>query len=229
MGVQYPAAHRTLNQMQRDRYLKSEDLILYSRTSSTNGNGGDPDDEPPSRRFVGRKTVLWGITPHGLAFAWDLEEALQVRAAFEVGKLNPSYVEHHIGVQRLRLQAERAGWQRWQPGRLLLGRKLAKVPDSEAIDINGIRVAVEFEREIKTAKRYAAIVGAYLVALKAERWQRVDYICPTVDMAARLKRAIYGLKEITYQGHKAKLIHEQHLENRITFSGVEEWPLIRAV
>lgn len=226
MGVKYPAAHRTLNQMQRDRFLKSEELILYSRT---NGNGGDPDGEPTRRRFVGRKIVLWGITPHGLAFAWDLEEEWQIRAAFELGKLNPSYVEHHIGVQRLRLQAQAAGWELWTPGRLLLGRKLAKVPDSEATDPSGTRVAVEFEREIKTAKRYAGIVGAYLVALKAERWQRVDYVCPTVDMAARLKRAIYGLKEITYQGRKAKLIHEQHLDNRITFSGVEQWPLIRTV
>lgn len=223
MGVGYAAGYRTLQALERDHYLKSEDLVLYSHIR----HAYPLSEESPShgRRYVGRKIMLWGITPHGLAHAWDLDEAMQERPVFELGKTNPAYVEHVASIQRLRLKAEAAGWQHWIPSRLLQGQKLAKVPDAESLDPTGAKVALEYEREIKTVKRYQAIVGAYLVALKAGRWQRVDYVCPTRDLAARLKRVLYALTEITHKGQKASITPE-HLEHRVVFYGAEEWPMV---
>jgi hypothetical protein len=226
MGVGHAAAYRTLHAMQRDRYLKSEDLILYSHIS--NVSPVSLDLPAPTRRYVARKVMLWGITPHGLAYAWDLDEDMQDRPSFELGKTHPAYVEHYVSIQRLRLAAEAAGWQTWTPGRLLMGQKLAKVPDGEATDSNGARVAVEYEREIKTPKRYQTILGAYLVALKAGRWQRVDYVCPSRDLAARLQRIFYAIREVIYKGQKAAITQE-HLTNRVTFSGLDDWPAAQAV
>jgi hypothetical protein len=228
LGVQYPAAHRTLQHMQRDHYLKSEDLVLYSRAweQPTKPNGqGNGAGAAEGKRLTGRRVILWGITAHGLAYAWDLDEEPHERNAFELGRTHPAYVAHHIGVQRLRVTAEACGWRDWRVGKLLMGTGLDKVPDAEAWDPQGEHVAIEFEREIKTAKRYAAIVGAYLVALGApKRWKRVEYVCPTSDMAARLQRVIYSLQHITYKGDKTR-ISERHLHGRITFAGMDQWPV----
>jgi hypothetical protein len=231
LGVQYPAAHRTLHQMQRDHYLKSEELVLYSRDwkpSPEHAPAQATTEGAAVKRLTGRKVVIWGITAHGLAYAWDLAEDVVERPAFEVGRTSPTYIAHYVGIQRLRVVAERAGWQSWCVGKFLMNTGLDKVPDGEAIDPTGARVAVEFEREIKTAKRYQAIVGAYLVALRAGRWNRVDYVCPTADMAARLQRVIYGLHDITHKGQRTAINRERHLDNRITFTGVEDWPRVRA-
>lgn len=222
LNIDPVAALRTLHQMQREHYLKSEDMVLYIRNR---GSG----------RYIARKTILWGISPHGLAHAFDLNEEMIERPTFELGRTHPAYVEHHIGVQRLRLAAETCGWRQWCPGKLLMNTGLDKVPDAEAIDPNGARVAIEFEREIKTLKRYTTILATYLVALGNKRWQRVEYVCPTADLAARLKRVMYSIKEALYTGKQTPYsgqrmkVTERLLDNRITFSGMDAWPSARAV
>ena len=61
--------------------------------------------------LVGRSALpLWGITPHGLAYAWDLEEPVENRPTFEPSRIALSMVPHNLALQHTRLRGERAGW-----------------------------------------------------------------------------------------------------------------------
>lgn len=59
---------------------------------------------------------LWGITPKGLAFAWDESEAMAFRPYFEPGKLSVTSIRHNLDIQRARLIAETCGMD-WMDSR----------------------------------------------------------------------------------------------------------------
>jgi hypothetical protein len=69
-------------------------------------------------------------------------------------------VPHQIATQKTRIKAEQLGWQNWKPARSLMRIGLPKVPDGEALSPDSQCVAIEVEREIKTDRRYEAVVGA---------------------------------------------------------------------
>lgn len=125
----------------------------------------------------GRQTTLYGITPHGCAVAdrFDCPH-------FEKSRTNPSWVEHRVAGQRMRLAAEAAGWKNWLPERALRVRAAAegwkKIPDAVGTNPAGEVVAVEVENHCKTPKRYAELFLAYIQDMKAERFYRVAFICP---------------------------------------------------
>lgn len=210
LGLGYPAAHAVLKAMARDGLINSEALHI------------------PARRGVSR-VVLHGITAQGLAYAWDLDETPLPRNPWEPSKTNALFVPHQIAIQLARIKAEMAGWQNWKPARSLMGIGLPKLPDAEAIDLDGMKVAVELEREIKTDKRYEAIIGAYVSVIKKdERWDRVDYLCPDADFAQRLARIFGRLKQLRLEyrnGNPCKVgqLQPAHLE-RFRFYAVKDWP-----
>lgn len=96
--------------------------------------------------------LFYGITPHGLALVNETE-----RPYFELGRMNASYVPHHLATQTARLTAEAAGWTNWQPGKILYKTGLLKVPDALCVTLDHRKVAIEIERNIKTKKRYEEI------------------------------------------------------------------------
>ena len=85
----------------------------------------------------------------------------------------------------------------------------------------GQSVAVELERTIKTPKRYAAIMSAYLQAIKRGDYARVDYVCPSVDLAARLQRIIHGIKAIPVKKERVPLKAQHYRVFR--FTDYEGW------
>ncbi|GBG13509.1 glucose-1-phosphate thymidylyltransferase [Novimethylophilus kurashikiensis] len=210
LGVGYPAAHAALKAMVRDGLITSAPLHI------------------PSRRGTSR-VILHGITAQGLAYAWGLDETPLPRNPWEPSKTNALFVPHQIAIQLARGDAEEAGWREWKPARALMGQGLPKLPDAEAIDPEGNAVAIELEREIKTDKRYEAVIGAYISVIKQEnRWSRIDYICPDADFAGRLARVFGRLKQLrleTRGGQPAKVgqLQPVHL-GRFRFYAVGDWP-----
>ncbi len=124
--------------------------------------------------LAGQGVTLWGITPHGLALA---PEANPIGAYFEPSKLALERVPHHLGLQALRLQAEGVGWIEWMRGERL-GKDVSIRPDALVRRPDGHMVAIEYERTIKTPKRYQRIVAEHLRAMRAAQWAGVYYICP---------------------------------------------------
>ena len=209
LGVGYPAARAVLKAMQRDGLLTSQAAFI--------GVG-----------CTVRRVVLYGLTAQGLAFAWGLDEEPETRAQWEPSKTSALFVPHQIATQQARLRAEAAGWHGWKPARCLMRLHLPKLPDAEAISRDGEPVAIELEREIKTDKRYEAIIGAYITQIKKDgRWTRVDYLCPDADFAARLGRIFGRLHQLRFEtrGRAAKVaaLQQVHLD-RFRFFAAADWP-----
>jgi len=210
LRVSYPAAHTLMRAMGRDGLTTSSEMFVRSKRGA-------------------QRTVLHGITAQGLAYAWDIGEAQESRHPWEPSKTNPLFVPHNVETQRARVRAEQLGWHSWRPARSLMGLGLPKLPDGEITDPNGVSVAVEIEREIKTDKRYEAVIGAYIAQIKKdERWHRVDYLCPDAEFAVRLTRVFGRLKQLRLEGQagvsaKVGNLEQVHLD-RFRFYVNEAWP-----
>ncbi|MBV1776015.1 replication-relaxation family protein [Burkholderiaceae bacterium DAT-1] len=210
LAIAYPAAYALMKQLKQVGYVNSGTVFI------------------PSHRGVVR-SVLYGITAQGLAYAWDLSEDPEQRSPWESSKISPLFVPHQIATQKARIRAEKLGWSAWKPARMMMGTGLSKIPDGEMINLEGQCIAVEIEREIKTDKRYEAVLGAYIALIKRDRrWSRIDYLCPDQEFAARLARNFGRLKQLRLEGKNGKATHvgelsQAHLDH-FRFYVLDEWP-----
>ncbi|MES9844889.1 MAG: MobC family replication-relaxation protein [Candidatus Sedimenticola sp. 6PFRAG5] len=157
----------------------------------------------------GRSITIWGITTTGQAYAFELDEPLEDRPGFEPSKIKPSTLQHRIDLQLARVRAEKAGWTNWEPGHLL-GKRMSgvKLPDAIATDPQGQRVAIEIERTIKSRKRYSEILVSHLSQRKAGSWQKILYLSPTTDFAARVQRVFFSISQAKHQGQAFNVTDE---------------------
>lgn len=174
-------AYQTLKAMERDGLLRSHIAELA----------------------YGRKVSLWGLTPHGLAFAFDDDEPLQEVSIFQPSRVSVSQMSHKVELQQLHIRALRCGWTSWTDGHNLNMLKGDKIPDAVAVTASGERVAVELERTVKSAKRYYDIVVSYTLRRKAHGWQEVRYYCPDEAIRRRVEQRIMGIKHLSVRGQIA--------------------------
>jgi DNA-binding PadR family transcriptional regulator len=160
----------------------------------------------------GRAVLLYGITNHGLAYAWDLDETPLHRPTFQPSKISVFTLQHRLDIQKIHVFAEQAGWTNWRDGSQLgFRQREQKVPDAVAVSTANEMVAFEIEREIKSMKRYRTIVLSHLLNRKNGHWDSIIYLCPTSDLALRLKRVFENLGAIDFNAKKITLT-EAHLK-----------------
>ena len=164
---------------------------------------------------------LWGITPQGLAFAWNENEQMERRPYFEPSKLSIPTIYHYLLTQQARLKAEAAGWTNWIPGKRL-PRNVKKRPDAVANNPDGQLVAIELERSIKTLKRYESIFVIYLQMMKRDQYVKVHYVCPDKSFARRLIRMFELIKAVPVAGERVP-IAEKH-RARFPVYALDDWP-----
>jgi hypothetical protein len=151
MGVSERSARDTLKALVRDRLIKVD---------------------------AGLPQKVYGLSAHGIAMTEGAHPACR---EFQAGKLNPSYLNHHIQTQWARLVAEAAGWTEWIPGRVLYAeneKRLKKLPDAIAKRPDGRMVALEVENFTKSNKRIAVVIGLHLQQITAGHYQLVYYLTP---------------------------------------------------
>lgn len=165
-------------------------------------------------------TQLFGISGNGLALA---EAAHPDAKEFELGKTNPSFINHHIQTQFSRLRAEAAGWTGWQPGKILYSSipKFKKVPDAIAALPSGRVIAIEIELYIKSHKRMSEILGLYIEQLIQKRHDLIYYITPN---PAAMKRALDRVKTVRLRG-EAVAVSESH-RSRFCVVAIDEFPTV---
>lgn len=190
--------HATLKAMERDELVRSHSMPIAGR----------------------RALPTWGITPHGLAFAWDDAEDMEDRPRFEPSRVTLSRVPHQIDLQRARLAAEAAGWTDWQRGERL-GFSPPTRPDAIAVNPSGVVLAIEVERTIKTRARYQQILAQHLEAIRGNRWQGVIYLSPA-GMPDRLRRVVEGVEYILQDGQRLAL-SDSH-RRRFRFMALDDFP-----
>jgi hypothetical protein len=198
-GVSRQTCERTLQGMERDK------LVVHERLA-----GAGP-----------LVPTLWGITPHGLAFADACGDPHH-----ELGRTNASYVQHRLDRQKIRIAAESAGWTAWTTERALhiaaeaAKEKLRKIPDAVATSPDGKRIAIEIERHAKTPKRYAELITAYILEIKAGRYSSVHFICPP-GIAHLVERAMNKVEFIKFQGEAVKV--EPAHRARFRYFSFNDW------
>lgn len=196
LGLSEPAAFKTVCQMERDGFL------LRFKVSAL-------------------RLSLWGITPQGLAFAWGVDEVMQIRPYFEPSKLSVMTIAHYLYIQRARLRAEHAGWTNWIPGNRL-PKDIKKRPDAIATNPEGQIVAIELERSIKTLKRYEVIFAIYLQMMRRNEYAKVHYVCPDESFAPRLLRMFELIKSVPVAGERVP-INVKH-RARFPVYALDNWP-----
>lgn len=159
----------------------------------------------------------WGITPHGLALVDCFDSPFA-----ELGRTNGAQLEHRAACQRMRLKAEAVGgWTDWTPDRMVrLIPGLKKVPDAIVTDHAGNRVAIEVERHVKTPKRYAEIIIAYLLEIKAGRYHEVHYVCP-LGTEKLIEKSFSRIESVKLNGETVKL--EDKHRARFKFFSFDNW------
>lgn len=144
---------------------------------------------------------LYGISAHGLAVVGaDVN-----MKAFAIGRTNPSFVQHHLESQLIRIRAEKAGWTNWTPGKVLFvenSTRLKKLPDSLANRPDGRRVAVEIERYVKSPKRLTDVMGLHLQQIVSKQYDLVYYFTPHPEAQMR---AFNKIQFVTLENQKVKL------------------------
>ncbi|MFZ5580129.1 MAG: hypothetical protein ACOZAQ_06685 [Pseudomonadota bacterium] len=130
----------------------------------------------------GDKINLLGITLNGQAHAADLVGKDIALRHYEKGRVGISTIRHTLDLQVLRIRFARAGWKGWSySDRVKPEDKNAPTHRSDALVTHpqGVRFALEVERHLKSKKRYEAIIGHHLTAIRGGAYERVLYATPT--------------------------------------------------
>lgn len=151
-------------------------------------------------RFVehvidGKRRKVWGLTPHGVAFSFDDDEPLTDAEPFQPSKVSATQLHHRFGLQQLRLDMERSGARNWRYLNAANAKGM-KIPDALA-EIGDKTVAVEFERTVKSRRRYQELVSSYLFNRKTHGIDEIWYVCPDKPTLRRVEKAILNVPEIT--------------------------------
>lgn len=164
-----------------------------------------------------------GITMDGQSAAAGMEKAMVARS-YERGRIGLTVIDHTLDLQRLKLACIRAGWKNWtRPDAQKWGK--AHRPDALAIAPDGMPVAIECERTVKTLKRYRATAAAHIDALKKNTYQRVIYVSPMPEKLRNIERLLRALPPLVVAG--SKVLPGPVIDANFLFATYEDLPTLK--
>jgi hypothetical protein len=176
---------------------------------------------------VGRYT-LYGITGAGIA-----ETDKITMPEYEFGHVREHLIEHTLGVQHARVEAEALGWTNWTPARRInsrpdegdrrkaLMKSGVKLPDALVTRPDGRKVAIEIERTVKSRRRYGGVIANHITAILQKRYDLVHYISPD-GKAGTLKRIFDSIATVRIDSQVKQLTDAQR--SRFRFYDIGDWP-----
>jgi hypothetical protein len=179
------AVHKTIVQLERDSLVRRESVPI-----------------------IGRCLTLVGITSHGQACAAMPNESVAPHV-FEPGRVASRFVHHRLDLQRLRIGAERAGWQ-WLDGDRVTKWTALSRPDA-VTSRPGIKpLAVECERTFKSVKRYQAVLADRLRALRTGAFSRVVWAAPTDADVTKLRSILTSFRHVVIGAQRVPIDPARH-------------------
>jgi hypothetical protein len=131
------------------------------------------------------------------------------------------FVQHHLDLQVAMLNASNKGCIKWVNGKYL-PKNITQRPDAISTWGNGIRWAVEYEKTVKTRKRYEVIFSKYLQLIKVGDYTFVHYICPDDLFATRLQKLFASIVSVPVSGQRVTL-NDKH-RSKFIVSSLQNWP-----
>jgi hypothetical protein len=161
---------------------------------------------------LARSISVFQPTNTGIMFAlYENEDIPELR---EVNRVNPATVYHDLKLQQIRLNLEAQGYTNfqssWQLSRILKKRneKVPTIPDYTCFDLEGNKIAIEYERTIKSRKRYQEIIGQYMDIKERGIIKKVIYYAEP-GFASKLQHLFESIEFIYRRGRTEKYISEQ--------------------
>lgn len=161
---------------------------------------------------LARPISLFQPTNTGIMFALhDDEELPELRDA---SRINPATIYHDLKLQQIRFKLEAQGYHSfmsaWHISRLLKKRneKVPKIPDYTCTNLDGDKVAVEYERTIKSKKRYKEVIEQYMEIKKRGIIKQVIYF--TDEGFAEKIKQLFASIEYFSRNDKTKNINQIH-------------------
>lgn len=193
-------ARRMLNGMTKEQLISRNEFPAYGR----------------------KPIVIWGITDHGLAMAFEADEVMPENLyPFRASKFNPLTFPHKQGLQCCRIAALHAGWLDWR----LASMNKKGLKSADAVAFDGEQwIAIEYERTVKARKRYIDVVRYHLEAVRSQQYLKIIYVAPDAAIRDRIKRFIFELegRELALSGGVASLSREI-LERLFSFRTLDEF------
>lgn len=144
-----------------------------------------------------------GITTDGQARAAEILSKDLVVKEYERGRVSLGTFQHREDLQLLHIQCVKKGWRLFAyPDRLSVNEKTkaAHRPDVLTSTPQGLKVAVECERTIKSQKRYAVIIGGHLTNIAQGQYQHVIYATPDLPRAKAVQKIFEQINRVVVQG-----------------------------
>lgn len=148
---------------------------------------------------LARPISVFQPTNTGVMFAiQDNEELPELRDAT---RINPATIYHDLKLQQIRFILEAQGYHSfmsaWHISRLLKkdNKKVPKIPDYTCTNPQGDKVAVEYERTIKSKKRYQEVIEQYMEIQKRGVIKQVIYFT-NEGFAEKLRLLFTSINEI---------------------------------
>lgn len=154
----------------------------------------------------GRRVDLIGISMDGQAHIAHLLCKPLVDRAHERGRAGLSQVDHRADLQRLHINLAQAGWCNWtHPDRVPVSQKSQTGQHrADAITTTpaGVVVALEIERNVKTGKRYRAILAHHITALSRGDYSQVIYTSPSEATACAVRSLVSSIDQVIVAGRE---------------------------
>lgn len=141
----------------------------------------------------------------------DGEELPELRDA---NRINSATIYHDLNLQQIRFKMEAQGYHSfmsaWHISRLLKKRneKVPKIPDYTCTNPEGDKVAVEYERTIKSKKRYQEVIEQYMDIKKRGVIKQVIYFTDNI-FAGKLRQLFIGIEFASSKGLVDKLTGDE--------------------
>ncbi|WP_299695710.1 MobC family replication-relaxation protein [uncultured Vibrio sp.] len=150
------------------------------------------------------KISLWGITEFGVT--QYIQSPTEHYQAFEPNRTKFSTLEHKLMNQKVRIYLNRHHWREWHNTDSYEFREnhkdLDHRPDAICTSPNGIKVAIETERTLKSPSRYRSILKSHILARKKKLWVGVYYVVPNQDIKMLLENRFDKIKYIQFDESK---------------------------
>lgn len=156
--------------------------------------------------LAGAPLTIWGITVHGVMVSFGDHEPISDIRAFEPSKLSLVQMQHQLGLQQIQIRLIAAGWHGWH--REAFKSKRGIVPDAVVSHPSGWPVAIEYERSLKSFRRYQDILIGHLMARKHGHYRDIYYLAPDQCFRDRLMRMFTAIKTVRHQGETIKVTQE---------------------
>ncbi len=160
---------------------------------------------------LARPIAVFQPTNTGIMFAVDSNQ--EIPELREINRVNSATIYHDLKLQQIRFKLESQGYHSfqsaWHLARLLKKRndKVPKIPDYTCINPVGDKVAIEYERTIKSKKRYQEVIGQYMDIKERGIIKQVIYF--TDDGFADKFRQLFNGIEFVYRRGKTEKYQSQ--------------------